>query len=170
MRGEAAPSWPRIGYRRGLRSLVVSVWSVERAERRHPRHSTRTSPQVSALRVRQDRTPKAGVAGSNPARRTGCFGRSAWMTAPLGRGAQGRHRGSWSACGQRVVSRGGRHDATHGRTWPDAGGHGRMAGSGSVPAVGRRCRASARRPLATSWRCAAPSEPIGRLRVVGCSS
>ena len=55
--------------RRRLGCAVVSEWSVEPAKPRQPRHRWRALPQVRALRVHQDRTPKAGVGGSHRSRR-----------------------------------------------------------------------------------------------------
>ena len=65
--------------------------------------------------IHSERSPQAGVAGSNPARRTECLCRSEGVAAPLGQGSHGRHRGSWSACGQQVVSGCGRPVAPRGR-------------------------------------------------------
>jgi hypothetical protein len=59
-----------VGTHNIARQLVVSVCSVEPAKPRRLRHPRRASPQVSALRAHRDRTPHAGVAGSNSARRT----------------------------------------------------------------------------------------------------
>jgi len=60
--------------RRRLGCAVVSVWSVELAKHPQSRHSLRAFPQVRALQPSRDRTPQAGVAGSNLASRTGCWG------------------------------------------------------------------------------------------------
>jgi len=52
------------------RSAVVSEWSAELAKHPQSRHLLRVSPQVRALHAYQGRAPRAGVAGSNPPRRT----------------------------------------------------------------------------------------------------
>ena len=61
--------------RRRLGRAVVGEWSVELAKPPQSRHRWRAFPQVRALPPTYSRTPRAGVAGSNPTRRTGREGR-----------------------------------------------------------------------------------------------
>ena len=95
--GCPAPSVGRWSWqtRRCPGCAVVSVWSVEPVKHPQSRHSWRAFPQVRALPPPQRRTPKAGVAGSNPARRAECLCRSRATTVPRrdGCGGYGGPRG-----------------------------------------------------------------------------
>jgi hypothetical protein len=97
--------------RRRLGRAVVSVWSVELAKPPQSRHSLRAFPQVRALQPSLARTPKAGVAGSNLPRRTGCL---CW-SGPLPRRLRPSRLGALlqvkrvtvrqiATCGRRVVA------------------------------------------------------------------
>lgn len=99
----------------GLTSVpsVVSVWSARTPERGRRTNYAHVVPQVSALSTDQDRTPKAGVGGSNLPRRAECLCRSDAVSVRQWPSAQ-RSARSWvvsSGGSGRVGARGRRREA-----------------------------------------------------------
>src|SRR5450756_253505 len=77
-RWQTAPGMPAVAESAHIRAGVVSVWSVEVTKHPQSRHPWRASPEFRALPPPAGRTPRAGVGGSIPPRRTK---RSGWSGA-----------------------------------------------------------------------------------------